>query len=125
MGNHKGLTMAELIVAIFILAVSISSVMMFFANARIAEQYARDSTVAASHGEYLLEEMRARTTLANITGTNWVNWTGTKGLNTLPSENISVAYTNSAADPLEITVNVNWTRNARGYIQSLLTRLTK
>ena len=117
--------MAELIVTIFVLAVALSSVLMFFANARIAEQYARDSTVATSHGEYLLEEMRARTTLANITASNWTSWTGTKGLSALPSENITVAYTNSSADPLEITVNVSWVRNARSYLSSLLTRMTK
>ena len=117
--------MAELVVAIFILGISLIGTLLFFANARLAEQYARDSTVASSHGEYLLEEMRARTTLANVTGTNWTSWTGTKGLNILPTENITVAYTNSAADPLEVTVNVSWIRNTRNYAQSLLTRFTK
>ena len=125
LSNNQGLTMAELIITIFVLAVALTSVLMFFTNARIAEQYARDATVATSHGEYLLEEMRARTTLANITGSNWTSWTGSKGLSTLPTENITVAYTNSAADPLEITVNVSWVRNARSYLYSLLTRMTK
>ena len=123
--DKQGLTMAELIVTIFVLAVALSSVLMFFANARVAEQYASDSTVAVSHTEYMMEEMRARTTLANITGTNWTNWSTVKGLSNLPSETLNVVYTNSAADPLEITLNVGWTRNARAYTYSLLTRMTK
>ncbi len=123
--DNAGLTMAELVVTIFILGVTLSSILMFFTNARVAQQYARDSTVAVSHGEYLMEEMRARSTLANITGTDWTAWTTAKGLNTLPAETINTVYTNSSADPLEITVNVGWVRNARTYLYSLLTRMTK
>ena len=123
--DNAGLTMAELIVTIFVLGVTLSSILMFFTNARVAEQYARDSTVATSHGEYLMEEMRARDTLANIIATDWPAWTATKGLNTLPTETINTVYTNSSADPLEITVNVGWVRNARTYLYSLLTRMTK
>ena len=123
--NRQGLTMAELIVTIFVLTIALSSVLLFFANARVAEQYARDSTVAVSQTEYMMEERRARTTLANITGTNWTNWSTVMGLNGLPSETLNVAYTNSAADPLEITLNVGWTRNSRAYTYSLLTRMTK
>lgn len=123
--DDQGLTMAELVVTIFVLGVTLSSILMFFTNARVAEQYARDSTVAVSHGEYLMEEMRARDTLANITATDWTAWSATKGLNSLPTETINAVYTNSSADPLEITVNVGWVRNTRSYLYSLLTRMTK
>ena len=121
----QGLTLVELIVTMFVLSVTLSSVLMFFTNARLAQQYAKDSTVAVSHAEHMMEEMRARTTLANITATNWPSWASSQNLNTLPSESMTIAYTNSASDPLEITVSVNWARNARSFAYSLLTRMTK
>ena len=123
--DRRGLSLAELIVTIFVLSISLSSVLLFFANARVAEQYARDSMVAVAHAEGVMEEMRARTTLANITSSNWISWYSTQGLSTLPSETLNVTYTNSSSDPLEITVAVNWVRNLRTYAFSLLTRMTK
>ena len=120
-----GLTLAELVVTIFVLSLTLVGTLMFFANARLAEQSAKDMTMSTSHAEFILEEMRTRTTLANITSTNWVSWAAGQGLSTLPSESVSAVYTNSASDPLEITVTINWIRNLRNATYSILTRMTK
>ena len=126
MQNTKdALTLVELVVTIFILSFTLTGTLLFFTNARLAEQNAKDMTVAASHAEYIMEEMRARTTLANITSTNWISWASGQNFSSLPSESYNVVYTNSASDPLEITVTVNWIRSLRNYVYNILTRMTK
>jgi hypothetical protein len=69
--------------------------------------------------------MQSRPTLANITGTNWSAWFTGQTLDKLPSEAVSVGYTNAVANPLEITANVSWIRKARTYRETFVTRMKK
>jgi hypothetical protein len=123
--NENGLTFAELIVTSFVLVTVVVSSLLFFTNALTASQYSRDVTVATSHADDLFEEMQSRATLANITGTNWSNWLSSQSYDKLPSESLNVVYTNAAADPLEVSAFVAWTRKARTYTETFVTRMTK
>ncbi len=123
--KSAGQTLVELLVTIFVLGIVTTGVLVVLTNARAAQQYARDATVAVAHGEYVLEEMRKVATLAEITNGQWTQWAVNNGLNTLPQENVSVTYTDEEADPLEVTVNVSWVRSSRNYSSELLTRVTK
>jgi Tfp pilus assembly protein PilV len=123
--NENGLTFAELIVTSFVLVTAITSALLFFTNAMLAAQYSRDITVATSHGEGLFEEMQSRPSLLNITGTSWPDWFTAQTLDKLPSEAVSVVYTNVLAVPLEITANVTWIRKARTYRETFVTRMKK
>src|SRR5882672_6936083 len=111
--SKSGLTLVEVLMTVFVLSVGVLSSLMFFTNAMLSTEYARDLTVATTHAEYVFEEMQTRNTLANITGTNWSSWFTGQGLNTLNGESVAVTYTNSAADPLAVTTTVNWTKKSR------------
>ncbi len=125
MRGSSGFTLAELLVATFVLVVGVLSALLFFSNAMNATQYAGDVTEATSHGEYVLEEMKTRTTLANIAGTNWSAWVTGESIYSLPGESITVAITNAQANPLDIDLDVSWTRKSRTNNVSLRTRITK
>ena len=121
----QGLTLAELLIAVFVLSIGILSALMFFTSAMLATETARDTMVATTHAEYTLEEMKTRSSLANITGTNWVSWASSSSINTLPSETVTVTFVNSSADPLDITVTVGWNKKGRSNNVSLRTEIHK
>jgi prepilin-type N-terminal cleavage/methylation domain-containing protein len=123
--NKKAFSLVEIMVTVLILTVGILGTLLYFTTGLKSTEAARDITVATTHGEYLLEEMCVRPTLLNITGTNWNTWRTQAGLNTLPSETITVAYANPAADPLRVDVTVNWTRKSRASQVILTTEMTK
>ncbi len=123
--NKQGLTLVEVLITVFVLSVGILSTLLFFTNSIISTEYARDLTVATSHSEYILEEMKTRPTLANITSTNWSTWFTGQSVDFLPSETVSVTYVNSASNPLDITAQVSWTKKSRTNSVSLRTKLTK
>ena len=123
--NKKGLTFAELLVAVFVLSIGILSVLLFYTNSMRAVDYAQDLTIATIHGEYVLEEMQTRNTLANITATDWTAWAIAEGLDSLNNETIAVAIENATADPLHIDATVSWTKNLRDYNIVFTTELTK
>ncbi len=120
-----GMTLAEILIAVFVLSIGILSALMFFTSAMIATETARDMTEATTHAEYTLEEMKTRSSLANITGTNWVSWASGASLNTLPSETVTVTFVNASADPLDITVTVGWTKKGRSNNVALRTEMHK
>ena len=123
--SEAGVTFVELLITIFVFTGAILGALMFFANAMIASQYAKDMTAVTSHAEYVLEEMQSRSTLANITGTNWPAWYTGQGIATLPGEAINVTFTNSSANPLEISVNLRWSTRTRSLNEIFATRITK
>ena len=120
-----GVTFVELLITVFVFTGAILGTLMFFVNAMVASQYAKDMTVATSHAEYIMEEMESRSTLANITSTNWVNWCVSQNIPSLPSEVINITFTNAAADPLAINVNVRWLTKTRALNETFATRMTK
>jgi Tfp pilus assembly protein PilV len=123
--NEAGVTFVELLITVFVFTGAILGALMFFVNAMVASQYAKDMTVVTSHAEYIMEEMESRSTLANITGTNWVNWCVSQNIPSLPSEVINITFTNAAADPLAINVNIRWLTKTRLLSETFATRMTK
>ena len=123
--NQREISLAEILVAVFVLSIGILSMLMFFSNALQATEYARDLTVATSHGENVHEEMVTQLTLANITATDWDDWRIAEGYDTLPFEQVSVAYVNALSDPLDITTTVSWIRHERQNNVVLRTQMTK
>jgi len=123
--KKDGLTLAELLLTVFVLSVGILSTVLFFTTVMQSTQYASDITEATSHAEYVFEEMRTRSTLANITSTDWPVWAASQGFVTLPSEDISVDIVDPAADPLVIHITVSWVRNSRQNNIVLSTEITK
>ena len=119
------MTLMELLIAVFVLSVGIVSTLLFFSSAMLSADYAGDITSASTHTEHVLEEMRSRNSLKDITLTDWDSWAQKDALYTLPEENLSVAYTNADADPLEVTVEVGWTKRSRAHKMTMYTTILK
>ncbi len=120
-----GFSLAELLMAVFILSIGIVSSLFFFTSALISSEFARDMTEATTHTEHVLEEMKTRSSLSNITGTNWSSWASGQNVFTLPSETLTVAYVNSSADPLDVQATTSWTKKNRTNNVSLRTQVHK
>ena len=123
--RNKGLTLIELMIAVFILAVGIMSTLLFFSQSLIITEVSGDITTASSHAEYVMEEMRSRKTLVDITSTNWEDWAKEHGLNTLPGESLKVSFNDTITNPLIVETKVNWERSSRTNNVTLVTRITK
>lgn len=123
--NTSAFTLVEILFALLILSISLTSAIVCITSSIAATQLSRDMTTAANHAEQVLEEMKTLTTLASITSTNWTTWASTNGLNTLTNEALSVTYVNQAANPLSITVTVTWTTKSRTQTVNLTTEMTR
>ncbi|MFH1360812.1 MAG: prepilin-type N-terminal cleavage/methylation domain-containing protein [Candidatus Omnitrophota bacterium] len=108
----SGMTLAELLVAMFVIVLGMLSALLFFTNSIKAGEYARDITLATTHAEYILEEMRTTSYSDLVNGDYWSGWVQSEGLNTLPSESV-VILVNAEDDPLAIETTVSWTRDGR------------
>ena len=123
--KNMGQTLAELLLAVFILSIGIISTLSFFSNALITTDYARDLTTATTHAEYILEEMQTRPSLFDLIHTDWAKLAQQEGFDMLPEENFDIAFLDPASDPLDIQVTVSWTKKMRKNNVILKTALTK
>jgi len=123
--NKRGVTLVELMVTVFILSIGIVGSLLYFTTALQSAEIARDITTATTHAEFVMEEMQTLPTLSDITNTDWTSWSSTNGLNTLPSEVVTVSYTDDTSDPLEILTTVSWTKRSGTKTVTLTTQLTK
>lgn len=62
--NNAGMTLVEVMIAVFILSIGMMGTLSYFVTTKVAVEIARDQTTATVHAEYVLEDMRAKTTLA-------------------------------------------------------------
>ena len=123
--NRRAFTLAELLVTALVFLASFVGVLFLFTNAMSSTEYAGDLTTATSHGEHILEEMKTRATLTDITSEDWQDWALNDNLLTLPQETVQVSYVDTNADPLDIEVEIGWTRKSRNYEINLRTQMTK
>ena len=123
--EKSGISLVEIMISVFIISIGVTGSLAYFTAAKSATRLARDTTTATAHGEYILEEMRALSTQADITANDWAAFISAQSLDTLDNEAIQIAYVDQDADPLNITITVNWTTNTRARSISLVTELTK
>src|SRR5690242_9923053 len=119
--QKKGFTLVELLIAVFILSVSIAGVLLLFTQSILSTEYAWDKTTATNHAEGILEEMQLRETLSEVVNTDWIGWAEKQGFNILPQESVEIHFEDPAADPLDIQVTVKWIRKLRKSQVSLRT----
>jgi len=122
-------TLAEMMIAASVLLLVCAMMYLLFANCIILNQLNRERTLAMSHAEYVLEEIKNEsfTNLEDrINGVSpfsaeW-DWSSTdinnKGLSALNDEVIDTNEVGSNPDLLDIVVNVSWT-NRRGATQTM------
>ncbi len=123
--EKKGFTFVELLWSVLILAGAIGGALLLYTSSMISSRQAWDTTVATSHGEYVLEEMQTQKSLEHIVSIDWNQWVKLQGLATLPKESIDVQFKDPNKDPLDIRVAVHWERKARENHIILKTKMTK
>jgi len=125
----SGVTLAEMMVAACILLLMCSMMYLLFANCVILNQLNRERSLAMTHAEYVLEEIKNEnfTNLENrINGVSpWTaewDWDtteiGTEGLSALNGEAIDTNEVGANPGLLDIVVNVSWV-NRRGTTQTV------
>lgn len=123
--HQKAFTLIEVLLAVFIFTVGVGSSLLLFSHAMVSADYAKDLTVATSHGEYILEEMQTLKTLADVTSRNWDSWAKEEGVNTLPDETVKVTFSDELENPIGVQVAVSWTKKLRTNTIKLATKLAK
>lgn len=133
--RNKGFTLAELLLAAVILSFVLSGLLLLFTNCFLLNESSRNLSVATSHAEYIMEEIRS----ASFTGLEArINAAGANGwdldtaqlqgvpysFSTLSNESVSTAVFQSG-NPLGVSVTLNWQdRGAKDRSTELRTYLT-
>ncbi|OGX26086.1 MAG: hypothetical protein A3D10_06665 [Omnitrophica WOR_2 bacterium RIFCSPHIGHO2_02_FULL_48_11] len=123
--NKSGMTLLEILIAIFILSVGILSILLFISSAMILSTGAWEMTVATTHAESILEEMQTKKTLGEITLADWNDWAQKQEFSTLPKESFIVTFPSGGKNPLDVQVLVNWVQNERWQNIVLRTKITR
>lgn len=124
--SKAGFSLLEVVLSIAIFSIVIAASLACTIHIITLSDAAHDRTAATNHTRRLIEEIRERadTGLGTVTAANWALWAVNNGLNTLDNEVFQVNYTNVNADPLEMTVRVDWTTRGFPYNHQIVTRMT-
>ena len=123
----KGLTLAELLLAAAILAFVLCGIIALFVNCSFLNEESHNLTIAVTHAQYIMEEIRGEEDLDDIK--TMIDSQSFTQLSGLIQEDISVccfnppwvdsvssclaSCLNDGADPLGVYVSVAW-QNRRG-----------
>ncbi|MDD5085356.1 MAG: hypothetical protein PHE61_04850 [Candidatus Omnitrophica bacterium] len=120
-----GFTLIEAVIAIGVVGFILLAIVGLVLQNILLTDFARMETIALSHANAVLEEMRTRsyTSLNSITSQDWGTWAANNGYNTLEQETVNVAYGGST-NPLEIDATVRWQLKTRSQYVRLSTVMT-
>ena len=111
--KNKGLTLVEILVAAIIMVYCLSTLLGFFVNNVTLNENSRNTAVAASHAQFILEDVRNTVYATAVTRLDANYWTyatpsaiSALGLSPLNSESITTVK--SGAAPEIVTVTVTW-----------------
>ncbi|HOJ34092.1 MAG TPA: prepilin-type N-terminal cleavage/methylation domain-containing protein [Candidatus Hydrogenedentes bacterium] len=128
--KHAGLTLLELTLAIALFAIVLAAAAQALISYHSALTLQRQRNEAVLHCRSVISEMRnVRENnpgdFPNAILSRWPNGGVVAGFNTLPQEQIVVAYTDVNANPLEVIVTCSWVdlrgRPAIATVSTLLT----
>ncbi len=126
--KKSGFTLIEVMIAMVVFVITVLAMLGVYLSVSISRESSRNMTQAMSDARVALEAMRDTSTagLPAVTATypQGTNLASTFGLTSLNSESVTPTYVNQAADPLNVTVTVNWTDRGRARTASVNTLLT-
>jgi Tfp pilus assembly protein PilV len=110
--NNRGISLAELLVAVLILGVTLPGILLMFVNATLLNEIDRSNCIAVEHAQYVMEEIKSSTLATVDSDINAGNWDwdtdeiGGEELAALRNEEIDTSV--SGTDFLTVTVQVTW-----------------
>ena len=131
--NKKGFTLVELLIAAAILAFAMSGILLMFINCAFLDQANRNKSIAATHAEFVMEDimeyMRSGDIVPLQDDIDDGTWTwgdsatistklGCASSSVLNSESITTAYVDET-NPLDVTVTVSWKDRAQANARDL------
>jgi len=125
------LTIPEVLIAAIFLAVVLSGILMLFINCMLLNEANRNSTVAITHAQYIMEEIRSTPFASIKTMADNDTWdldtaeltASPYSLATLSNEAIDTTVT-TAGNLLGVTVGVSWQdRRGRNRSEQLITQI--
>jgi len=130
--DNAGFTLLELMIGAAVLIIALVGLIAAFTGCFALNEGARNMTIAINDAQCVMEEIRDRNLIANITQEDWTSWAQTDppdggGCNTLVDEMVQVGYPlGTNADPLEILIIVSWReKGGRWRDAQLVTLLTE
>jgi len=114
--RKNGFSLVELMISAAILVAAILPIFMLFYYYLITMETSRNTTIAVSDAASILESMRSTNpfTIASVVNNYSGDVTGKIGYITkLKTEVVTVSYSDPNADPLEVTVRVDWNDELR------------
>jgi len=116
----RGFTLSELLLAAAILAFVLAGLLALFLNCVVLNDANRNLTVATTHAQYIMEQIKGTDFAQLETNINSGNWdlntsqiqSTPYNLNALNNETINTNVGIGTTNPLEISVIVQW--NDRG-----------
>jgi prepilin-type N-terminal cleavage/methylation domain-containing protein len=131
--NEKGLTLIETMIAMVVLAILLIGIGVGNAVLQQTGDAAFQRTRAIQDANQVMELIRRTAAVGNFPGNvtgAYPNAGTVAGYTSLPSEVITVAYTDTNADgnatndnPLDVTVTVSWLENGRRTVNTSLRAL--
>lgn len=113
--DGRGFTLVEVLMAMLVFVVAVVALLGLYVGVSNLRESSRNMAQAMADARTVLEEIREASgaSLATVTGTDWTTWAEDNNLTSLPNEVITVTFEDENADPLEVTVQVDWTERGR------------
>lgn len=126
MREEKGFTLIELIIALSIIVPVLLGTIGLNVYVFSINETSRRAMIAVQDAHTVIERIRnvSKTSLAQVV-TTYPNGKAVSGFSNLPSEQVIVTYPNANADPLVITVTVDWADRQGAMTRSLATQVTR
>ena len=125
--KERGFTLIEILMTVGIFVITTVALVGLNVSVAAMNESSRNLTQAMAGGRVILEQIRNASVggLAAVTGTNWTTWAAANNLTSLNDESVTVAYVDPAADPLNVTVTVNWSERGRARSAAVNTLVTR
>ena len=129
--GEQGFTLVELMVAAALLGIALLTTAASLLNLQDVSDLAREKITVTSDANRILEAMRdqANTSLTNLRNTDWVAWANTnvlglRGADEIRLDQEAVAVTLTGTDPVQITLDINWSHRRRVQNHRVMTLMT-
>jgi prepilin-type N-terminal cleavage/methylation domain-containing protein len=114
--GQTGFTLIEIMIAMSVSVIAILGFITAVTSIRQSSEGAYERTIAMQDANRVIEQMRDTSTSGtfpdNVTAA-YPNNTAVSGFSSLTSEQVTVSYASTTADPLDVTVTVTWLAHGR------------